>query len=132
MLWQLFDLETGESVSDPGPLPENWDRIFGMNNVADKLHDLAWTNIPNLGWFAIGPDPAAELESEFDPRAVTPYDRAIEDIKTLLQQSDWSMLPDVPMTRSKKQEWIEYRKQLRKLKYKRGFPENVKWPAQPE
>jgi hypothetical protein len=33
----------------------------------------------------------------------------------LLQSSDWTQLPDVPLTEEKKQEWREYRQELRKM-----------------
>jgi hypothetical protein len=49
----------------------------------------------------------------------------------LLGESDWTMMPDVPMTASKKTEWQEYRKALREIKLQPGFPDDVSWPSKP-
>jgi hypothetical protein len=56
------------------------------------------------------------------------WDRA----KKMLAESDWSMLPDVPMTSGDKALWIEYRRGLREIRLQPGFPDNIQWPKAPE
>jgi len=56
------------------------------------------------------------------------WDRA----KKMLAESDWSMLPDVPMTSGAKAAWIEYRRALREIRLQSGFPDAIQWPVRPE
>jgi hypothetical protein len=47
-----------------------------------------------------------------------------------LTKSDWTQLPDVPV--SLKNLWAPYRQALRDLTLQSGFPFNVVWPVPPE
>lgn len=47
----------------------------------------------------------------------------------LLQDSDWTQLPDVPADR---EEWAKYRKELRELDSQPGYPWDITWPKEPE
>lgn len=49
-----------------------------------------------------------------------------------LMNSDWSQLPDVPLTTTKKTAWTNYRQALRDLPENTEDPKNVTWPSQPE
>ena len=49
---------------------------------------------------------------------------------TLLSQSDWAVLPDVPL--SNKKEWLTYRALLRQLPQLYRDPSKVSWPALPK
>lgn len=48
----------------------------------------------------------------------------------LLQSSDWTQLPDVPL--ETKQAWATYRQALRDITTQEGYPFNVIWPTKPE
>jgi hypothetical protein len=48
----------------------------------------------------------------------------------LLQQSDWTQLPDVPL--ETKQAWATYRQALRDITTQEGYPFNVIWPTPPQ
>ena len=50
--------------------------------------------------------------------------------KTLLLQSDWTQLPDVPL--ATKEAWVVYRQALRDITEQPGFPESVVWPKTPD
>jgi len=128
-LWQLKKLSTNEALNSPQKLPENWGPIFGLAGVEDKLGDLSWVGINDQGWFVVG--------EESDPVSPTTDNQTSSEIQwartlQLLRDSDWSMLPDVPMTNGKKTEWLEYRKALREIKLQVGFPDSIRWPAKPE
>jgi hypothetical protein len=56
------------------------------------------------------------------------WDRA----KKMLAESDWSVLPDVPMTSGDRALWIEYRRALRDIRTQPGFPEDIQWPKAPD
>lgn len=40
----------------------------------------------------------------------------------LLRDSDWSQLPDVPLTAEQKQAWADYRQELRDASEQEGWP----------
>jgi len=48
----------------------------------------------------------------------------------LLSSSDWTQMPDSPLSDAKKQEWATYRQQLRDLP-STADPSNPTWPSQP-
>lgn len=124
-LWQLKNKVTNENLNQPQPLPNNWESIFGMDNVKDRLGDLSWLGeqYKDLCWVKVGEvkDPTSSL-SELE------WNRA----KIMLAESDWSMLPDVILTKQQKADWIEYRRQLREIKLQSGFPDEIVWPKRPD
>jgi len=126
MLWQLKKLSTNEALNEPQKLPENWGPIFGLHGFIDQLGDLSWLGeaYADQGWFVVGEAPA-------DPAQATAAELAWDRAKKLLQESDWSMLPDVPMTAGDKALWIEYRRAVREIRLHPDFP-NMTWPVSPE
>ena len=126
-LWQLKKLSDGSALNEPQPLPENWGPIFGLAGIQDQLADLGWLGeaYNDMGWFVVGDGAPAPVPSS---EAELVWDRA----KKMLAESDWSMLPDVPMTAGEKSGWIEYRRGLREIRLQADFPSNVVWPKAPE
>tara|TARA_R110000803_G_scaffold1414_1_gene4594 strand:- start:350 stop:646 length:297 start_codon:yes stop_codon:yes gene_type:complete len=98
-----------------------------MGNIQNKLGDLSWLGeaYADQGW--------VQVEGEVKSVPVSsPSEVEWEKAKGLLRKSDWSMLPDVPMTVADKKGWIEYRRVLREIRFQMGFPDNVVWPKSPE
>jgi hypothetical protein len=130
MLWQLKNLTTNEPLNEPQPLPENWSSIFGLSGFIDKLSNLGWIGeeYANTGWFIVGEkeEPTA-VDEELLLRHAE-WERA----KQLLQESDWAVLSDVPMSKNEKSLWVEYRRQLREIRLQSGFPMEIEWPLPPE
>lgn len=52
--------------------------------------------------------------------------------KLLLNSSDWTQIPNGPLTQEQQQAWAVYRQQLRDITTQSGYPFNVIWPTQPE
>ena len=50
----------------------------------------------------------------------------------ILLNSDWTQLPNCPLTPEKQQEWAQYRQQIRDITTQSGYPFNVDWPVQPQ
>lgn len=50
----------------------------------------------------------------------------------LLVQSDWTQLPDAPLSADKKEAWKTYRHALRNIPEQAGFPEKAHFPSIPE
>ena len=126
-LWQLKKISTNESLSEPQLLPENWGPIFGLAGIVDQLGDLSWLGeaYNDMGWVEVGDAPAG-------PAVSSAADLAWDRAKKMLADSDWSMLPDVPMTSGTKAAWIEYRQALREVRLQPGFPNDINWPKIPE
>ena len=58
--------------------------------------------------------------------------RSIRDKRNrLLSDSDWTQIPDAPLTSSMKTAWANYRQKLRDITKQAGFPDNVVWPVPP-
>ena len=125
-MWQLKKLSTGETLNAPQKLPENWGPIFGMAGIQDRLGDLSWLGdaYADQGWVVVGTAPADLAQSS---AAELAWDTA----KKMLQESDWSMLSDVPMTSGNKALWVEYRRALREIRLQAGFPTDIQWPSKP-
>jgi hypothetical protein len=49
----------------------------------------------------------------------------------MLSASDWTQLPDAPLTEQELQEWRAYRQALRDVPEQDGFPVDIEWPAAP-
>ena len=127
-LWRLKKISTGEWQNEPQPLPENWGPIFGMEGISDRLNDLTWlgTEYHDLGWFEVG------YQTSGSAATATSSELAWNQAKTLLRDSDWAVLSDVPMSSGARVDWIEYRRALREIRLQPGFPDNIIWPKIPE
>lgn len=97
-----------------------------MENMKDQLNDLSWLgqDFADQGWF--------QVEKEETSIKSSPTLLAWEKAKDLLRQSDWSVLPDVPMTVAERQSWKDYRVKLRNIRLQPDFPTNITWPTKPE
>lgn len=49
-----------------------------------------------------------------------------------LADSDWTQIPNGPLTEQQQQGWAEYRQALRDITTQEGYPFNVIWPTKPE
>jgi hypothetical protein len=52
--------------------------------------------------------------------------------KKLLEQSDWTQIPNNPLTAEQQQAWAVYRQELRDITSQSGYPFNVIWPTPPQ
>lgn len=50
----------------------------------------------------------------------------------LLYESDWTQIPNGPLTIEQQESWAVYRQQLRDITSQSGYPFNVIWPTKPE
>lgn len=125
-LWQLKDLTTGEALTEPQELPENWGPVFGLANFEDKLGDLAWIGPEHVGtgWFHVGEKPPL-------PEPASREDLIRQEVWDRLRECDYRMLPDEPITAGKRAEWVAYRRELRRVHASSSFPDRFKLPNPP-
>lgn len=119
-------LSSGEELSEPQPLPENWGPVFGLQNFEDKLADLSWIgpDHADTGWFYVGEEPPP-------PEPTSREDLIRQEAWDRLRESDYRMLPDEPITAGKRSEWVLYRRELRRVYQMKSFPVNFKMPEAP-
>lgn len=70
-------------------------------------------------------DPRAE-----NVRIESQWIKVREQRNSLLAQSDWTTLPDSPLSQEQKQQWIVYRQALRDVTIQPD-PFNIVWPTKP-
>ena len=49
----------------------------------------------------------------------------------LLYKTDWTQIPNNPLTSEQQAAWATYRQELRDIPQQSGFPYNVTWPVAP-
>ena len=115
-----------------------------MNNVT--LSNILWAAAPDQGFAIYG---TVESESDYNEKVVynlpsaKPAWSAVqagqnpEQWKVVraerngkLSASDWTSLPDVPLSDSKRDEWEVYRQALRNIT-DQPDPFNITWPVPP-
>ena len=127
-LWQLKNLQTNEPLSAAQELPENWGPIFGLAGIQDRLGDLSWLGeaYANQGWVQVEAQPPAEATRDEKIALVT------AQIQQRVSESDPMVAADnASMTKSKRTEWIEYRKLVKEVVLQSGYPDVILWPTPP-
>lgn len=71
----------------------------------------------------------AEADAIIAASVVTTAESQRQRRDALLQQSDWTQLPDAPS--ANRAAWATYRQELRDVTQQSGFPTTVTWPTQP-
>lgn len=73
-----------------------------------------------------------ELISRIEPSVVIlTAEQTRQQRNMLLVRSDWTQLPDAPLTTEQKAEWETYRQALRDITTQVNFPASVDWPIAP-
>lgn len=57
--------------------------------------------------------------------------RARETRNVLLEETDYILMPDYPITEEQREAWIAYRQALRDLPEQEGWPTDIIWPEKP-
>ncbi len=103
------------TISDQPSMAHN---EIAEQNSAPTLVDNVWT----LGWTK------RSLTTDETNRE---SERVRADRDGLLQDCDWTQMPDSPLSDLKKTEWATYRTNLRNVPAQSGFPTNITWPTKP-
>ena len=94
---------------------------------------LSGDDYAGLTWLSDGSKPsAAEVaakQAEFE--AAAPWDAVRVERGRLLRDSDWTQMPDAPLTAAEKQTWAVYRQTLRDIPQDFASPDAVVWPDAP-
>jgi hypothetical protein len=117
-----------------------------MMGFKEQLGNLSWLGDPQLedkGWFETdieyivkGPGVEDTIEAPIEEPVeeviqVNIEETIIATARKLLSESDWAMMPDIPITNGTRTKWQDYRKILREIKLQPGFPDKLVWPQKP-
>ena len=105
-----------------------------LSPVTNDKFTLVETSLPDMelkssrlvdGAIVTGADEEVIDNSLTDGAIIT---LAREQRDLLLQQSDWTQVPDAPVNATS---WATYRQALRDVPTQSGFPSSVNWPTRP-
>ena len=125
-----------QSGAGPEPIresdiPRGCQVYYGVVDITTQYHDIV-NNIPvNL--------PISPGETYTFNYATKAWELNEEQAKqdalykrnNLLIESDWTQLPNNPLTVEKQQLWAIYRQALRDITTQSGYPRNIVWPIKP-
>lgn len=114
------------------------------DQMVQRYIDNGWVaDLPWSGWFEVPADlrfyGAELLIVDWSTQTCilnqVAYTKMVQDEvlaqrSNLLQQSDWTQLPDVP--EATKLAWQPYRQALRDIPTQSGYPFDVVWPTPPQ
>ena len=118
---------------------------LSLSGIADDVWAIQWDSSTSKGTVEKTDLSVTEITS-FTPyeSAVTEYDAALGTVveatneqevrfqrDTLLEESDWTVLPDSPLSTSKVTEWKTYRQALRDLPANTSDYANPTYPTEP-
>ena len=138
MNYILYKLNTGEitrNINCPENLIQsqlNTDESFIVGVADDEIQYISKQLIVNKlekpNWFY---DYNYQIHSWVinEPKLIF---QIIQQRNNLLISSDWTQIPNGPLTLEIKEKWAVYRQQLRDITSQPGYPFNVVWPTQPE
>lgn len=138
MNYILYKLNTGEitrNINCPENLIQsqlNTDESFIVGVADDETQYISKQLIVNKlekpNWFY---DYNYQIHSWVinEPKLIF---QIIQQRNNLLISSDWTQIPNGPLTLEIKEKWAVYRQQLRDITSQPGYPFNVVWPTQPE
>jgi hypothetical protein len=145
-----IQVENGEVKGYPQPLPRNWADVSNFYLLDD-------VQVLSYGWYPVRFVPAEKTdndvvtgqsfvieenevvqyeqirpktESEIQEELNSKWENIRNQRNLLLSESDWTQLPDSPLTPEKKTEWSSYRQQLRDVTSQLD-PNNIIWPTKP-
>ena len=143
-------VENEKIVGRPTELPKNWANISNFYLLpTEKLKEYGWYSYrfveaqKNENQYYDGSDFVIEENEVVEYQQVKDKTqqeiteetegmwRAIRDRRNeLLSETDWTQLPDSPLTNQKQTEWQIYRQALRDITLQTD-PFNINWPIKP-
>ncbi len=145
-----IQVENGEIKGYPQSLPINWANVSNFYLLDNEI-------LKSYGWYPVrfvhgqktdndvvtGQSFVIEENEVVQYEQIRPKTQEEIDIENdglwksvrtkrniLLQESDWTQLPDSPLSDGKKLEWQSYRLNLRNITNQQD-PKNIVWPTKP-
>jgi hypothetical protein len=125
----------GVCVDDDLPLQPGYpDLIMEVSSNSD----INWNThyVENGQIHAMPAKPSGEYKFDYTSKTWQQnVQKQSEEVKmlrsALLTASDWTQIPNNPLSSEKQTAWATYRQQLRDIPTQSGYPYNVSWPVAP-
>jgi hypothetical protein len=121
---------TEEQLSDNDMFPVIYGQPPYHDEATQKLVQQTEPVLTDGSWI-VGWDIVDKTQGEI----VADTENQKEVVRTkrnsLLAESDWTQLPDTPLSPEDKSLWVSYRQSLRDVTGQEGFPYNIIWPEAP-
>lgn len=111
--WCLFE-------TSPQPTLERYEKAIEGDDIKDE------NGIWRQNWIVAPQTDVEKAATDAKQEQLMRNNRQIR-----LVSSDWTQLPDAPISIEKKQEWIIYRQALRDITNSTSFPWDIIWPTAP-
>lgn len=135
MMYTIYDSTTGQILRVVNTNEIESQISQGESFIEGEFDDVTYY-IENDTAIEIPPQPSQYSTFDFSTKqwVLTP-DLAIADVLTarnkLLFSTDWTQIPNNPLTSEMQAEWATYRQELRDIPQQSGYPYNVVWPVAP-
>jgi len=135
MIYTIYDSTTGQILRVVNTNEIDSQIGQGESFIEGEFDDVSYY-IENDAAVQIPPQPSQYSVFDFTTKQwVLNPDLASSDVLTarnkLLFSTDWTQIPNNPLTSEKQAEWATYRQELRDIPQQSGYPYNVVWPVAP-
>ena len=135
MTYTIYDSTTGQILRVVNTNEIDSQVGQGESFIEGEFDDVSYY-IENDAAVQIPPQPSQYSVFDFTTKQwVLNPDLASSDVLTarnkLLFSTDWTQIPNNPLTSEKQAEWATYRQELRDIPQQSGYPYNVVWPVAP-
>ena len=135
MIYTIYDSTTGQILRVVNTKEIDSQIGQGESFIEGEFDDVSYY-IENDAAVQIPPQPSQYSVFDFTTKQwVLNPDLASSDVLTarnkLLFSTDWTQIPNNPLTSEKQAEWATYRQELRDIPQQSGYPYNVVWPVAP-
>ena len=106
---------------------------WAMRDAAGKVRRIVHCveeQLPGCTPAGFTVEPLTDQALDHDPEPLDLEIRSRRDF--LLKSSDWTQIPDTPLSDVARGAWAVYRKALRAVPQQPGFPASVVWPQAPD
>lgn len=135
MIYTIYNSTTGQILRVVNTNEIDSQINQGESFIEGEFNDVSYY-IENDAAVQIPPQPSQYSVFDFATKQwVLNPDLASSDVLTarnkLLFSTDWTQIPNNPLTSEMQAEWAAYRQELRDIPQQSGYPYNVVWPVAP-
>ena len=111
-------------------------QAFDNEGVIEGVADPSTQYVVNKQLVDLPPKPEGEYVFDYSQRSwvldtASLAAAAVLQRNKLLSGSDWTQIPNAPLTPEQVEQWAIYRQALRDVPQQPGFPTNIVWPVAP-
>lgn len=130
-----YDTDTGQILSSGNTQATAIEGRDGFM-VVDGPVDNTLFKVENQQIVALPPSPGPDYvynftTNQWEINVLRVTGQVLQQRNDLLYASDWTQLPNGPLSPEQQTAWATYRQELRDITSQPGYPTNVVWPVPP-